>query len=563
MESARVSPPPATVGLVRADLAEMWTIDHPEGDSPSSPESVYDASDLDLESVRTPGFRPSKMKRNDPLAEMLVGVLDPTPKRARASDKHHEAEFACDHLPEVDDNGSTLDDRQTGRSGCFQPSLNAEPPGRLSGRTAHPESAAVTNGSGCSSSGESPGSAACLRGRTNKQVSVASPLRPSSTTASRPQRGSNSKGKESAATRRRLARLPELDSSPLGPVKQVSTRAKAKTRKRDGDVFELSDSTEGEHKPRAKKRHAKDSSPKGLPPPPNSSPLFVDAEAAAPNRHHKRTRLPKSTNQGEIQEHTAENRQQHNTAGDAEQECHLSSASSRRQDNKTSTKRQPCAEGGAQMDLPESSSRKTDASATANRPKPSSTKGNEADLQPEPVHISILSSDSEAARHNAPRLVAMDGSSGAIVPELAVRSDSKWLIHEAGKHSPPPSRFAPPPFRPSRQLGTSGTPQKRSAMGRVPYNDEHHVSDEHPHSMSPPVPTHPGDPVGDNLKPEDIWKQAAADDSPPAILNRVVHVSTLAPLDVCGARDLMTVFSAASSFPEATRRSDPRHCAGL
>ncbi len=86
MEYTRHSSQPATVDLVRADLAEMWTVDELDFESPKRPPSISALSDmLDLEFIPTPGHRPSKTARNDPLPDLLGDILElsPTQKRGR------------------------------------------------------------------------------------------------------------------------------------------------------------------------------------------------------------------------------------------------------------------------------------------------------------------------------------------------------------------------------------------------------------------------------------------------------------------------------------------------
>lgn len=87
MEYTRHSSQPATVDLVRADLAEIWTVDEPEFESPKRQPSISGLSDmLDLEFIPTPGFRPSKTPRKDPLPDLLGDVLELSPTRKRGRD---------------------------------------------------------------------------------------------------------------------------------------------------------------------------------------------------------------------------------------------------------------------------------------------------------------------------------------------------------------------------------------------------------------------------------------------------------------------------------------------
>jgi hypothetical protein len=52
-------------------------------------------------------------------------------------------------------------------------------------------------------------------------------------------------------------------------------------------------------------------------------------------------------------------------------------------------------------------------------------------------------------------------------------------------------------------------------------------SDEQPVlALPPPVPELESCSEEESLSPEDVWKQAVEDDSPPAVLHRIVNVST-------------------------------------
>lgn len=81
MESSRHSPQPATIDLVRADLAELWTIDFPKSPSRASPRISTPASgasdfiDLDLVEIPTVNALGAKKSRQ---SDMHLKVLSPT-----------------------------------------------------------------------------------------------------------------------------------------------------------------------------------------------------------------------------------------------------------------------------------------------------------------------------------------------------------------------------------------------------------------------------------------------------------------------------------------------------
>jgi hypothetical protein len=89
------------------------------------------------------------------------------------------------------------------------------------------------------------------------------------------------------------------------------------------------------------------------------------------------------------------------------------------------------------------------------------------------------------------------------------------------------SGFTPPPsFQPRAQRSNTEIPRRHNTDYALPTNiRDAFFSDEQP-ALPPPVPELESCSDEESLSPEDIWKQAVEDDSPPAVLHRIVNVST-------------------------------------
>ena len=508
MEAARQSSQPATVDLVRADLAEMWTIDHPESNSQRTPAPVFDASDLDLEPVQTPRFRPSKSKKRDTLTDMLAGVLDPTPKQTKGANTRHRAGHADNGSSEASADEDLSEPNQSGRD---QPK--------------------------------------------QQTVTVASPVQ---STVPKPHRQRKSDIKIVAPSTASIDREKRVQQTrqPPTPVNPLSTRTKTKARKRDDDLFELSDSTDMEPeavKPKPRKRQAKGAAPAESRVVLRSNPPIVDSEVGLANRSRKSPRLPKKPVGlpilGELEVEIQQG--DYKTSVDAGQKSELQ-VGPRRHRRNTSSMSKPDSDEEWQMDSPALLSQfesipKGTASSDPPKSSPTLPRENETArlIPPETEDIIMLSSESGNAGDNAPRstsplfleqdqgyMVPSDGSDAPATIEPGFRANPGWPMEDTTELelAPRPSFTSPPSFQPRSLPGAVRILQKHNMMRPLPTRKGGFISDEQPDQVSP-SPMHREALCSDNdrLTPENMWKQAVEDDSPPAVLHRVVSVSTILP----------------------------------
>jgi hypothetical protein len=91
------------------------------------------------------------------------------------------------------------------------------------------------------------------------------------------------------------------------------------------------------------------------------------------------------------------------------------------------------------------------------------------------------------------------------------------------------SGFSPPPsFQPRALRSNTEIPRRHNTDYALPTNiRDAFCSDEQPVlALPPPVPELESCSEEESLSPEDVWKQAVEDDSPPVVLHRIVNVST-------------------------------------
>lgn len=540
MQPPRQSSQPATVDLVRADLAEMWTIDHHESNSQRTAAPFFDASDLDLEPVQTPRFRPSKSTKRDTLTDMLAGVLDPTPKRTKETDSRHRANHTDNGSSKASDEDDLSEPNPIGRDQAKQ-----------------------------------------------QTVAVASPVH---FTVPKPhrQRKSNIKtAASSAASKDRAKRLQQTRPSPI--VNPASTRTKTNGRKRDDDLFELSDSTDIEPevvKPKPRKRQAKGVAPGESRVALQSNLLIVDSEAGRANRSRKSPRLPKKPTGlpilGELEVEIQQ--EDYEPSVDVGRKSELQVGPTRHRKN-TSSMNKSASDEKWQMDspalLPQFASIPKEI-ALSDPPKPSPTLPKETEtarlMPPETEDIIMLSSESGKAGGNAPGstsplfleqdlgyMVTSDGSDAPATIDPGFRTNPGWPIRGTTELelAPRPSFTSPPSFQPHSLPGPVRILQKHNMMHLLPSGRSGFILGEQPDQVSPsPMHREALSSDNDKLTPENMWKQAVEDDSPPAVLHRVVSVSTVPQHQmvlIC-QRQLL---SAVAPFPEAQRRGYSRHCQRL
>ncbi|KAK4044396.1 hypothetical protein C8A01DRAFT_12227 [Parachaetomium inaequale] len=503
MEYTRHSSQPATVDLVRADLAEIWTVDESENDSPRRPPSVSGVSDmLDLEYIPTPGFRPSKAMKRDPLPEILGDFLELSPTR-KGGRNGRLGKQATDHKTPA---GPSKAPRGT-------------QPGHASHIAPRPSNA------------------------NKRKKATAAAESPVSSPASRP-RERQPNGKTAAKASKQAKALP-------APAYRPTTRTRTKA-KRDDDLFELSDVTDTESESRPKKRQAKPSpkqsapkqpSPKEPRAPPQRKVRVADKEVGSPViQRSKPTRVPKKPSGREApRKKPAEaGATITDTATQAYQEAELDLVSDRHVDENTSPMAKPVSsEPPRRITDPESTHQRTDTpEAFASPEPPESPKPLPAapkvrkpllPVPSDPQDVITLSSESgagdAAARSTSPMFMEQDQDVAAeVAPDLAISVNTGSSSDQRSPIRLPLGRrrlgFTPPPsFQPRALKHNSG-----SAGHALPANiRDAFFSDEQPAAPSPsPAPELEPGSGEESLGPENVWKQAVEDDSPPAILHRIV-----------------------------------------
>ncbi|KAK4144871.1 uncharacterized protein C8A04DRAFT_11114 [Dichotomopilus funicola] len=120
MDYTRYSSQPATVDLVRADLAEIWSVDVSEDDGPRRAPSISGISDmLDLEYIPTPKPRPSKISKLSPLPDSPGELLQSSPTLARPNGNRQGGHIGSTVSPRDEDKNISeplLSNLQDGRS---------------------------------------------------------------------------------------------------------------------------------------------------------------------------------------------------------------------------------------------------------------------------------------------------------------------------------------------------------------------------------------------------------------------------------------------------------------
>ncbi|KAK4149003.1 hypothetical protein C8A00DRAFT_19259 [Chaetomidium leptoderma] len=512
MEYTRHSSQPATVDLVRADLAEVWTIDASEVDSPERPPSVSGLSDmLDLEFIPTPGFRPSKAMKKDPLPDMLGDLLELSPSRNKGRDGRHEIRAANKKPLEMGSPGSK--------------------PGRSSHNKLSPSNA-------------------------NKRKHPGQPTETARSPANSPvpkpsqQRQSNGARPASATTRKGPARASKQSKTLPVAADAASTRTKAKARKHDDDVFELSDVTDSEPESRPKKRQLKQPPPKESRPPPARRAPVADEKSGLPISQgpKKSTRVPKKPSGRKAFQ---ENKTESDQTTHVNRRVELDNGSDRHKDENTDTAvRRNSDEQSRMSDTTSKVQKPCDISETLASPKPSKSSPaasrENGPVLPASSHshdVIIVSSESEeeagtAAGTTSPlfveqdekQAVASDGPDIEIGADAGMSSDQthqSWSVglpmnHRRLGFSPPPS------FQPRALADNESIPRGGITEHPLPVAiREAFFSDEAPAPVSLSPSLAQGHCAGEgsgkeSMTPEDAWRHAVEDDSEPAILHRIV-----------------------------------------
>ncbi|KAL2263154.1 hypothetical protein VTK26DRAFT_7978 [Humicola hyalothermophila] len=526
MESARESSQPLTVDLFRADLAEVWPTDHPDSDINSkSPVAAIDDDYLDLERIQTPGPWTSESKK-DILADMLAGVLDPTPKRRKELNHGVGACSVSSEAPEAAGAQDVSPHEQSDRSENAQLTEDVAQPTTSHGTRIHKRPSPRTVP------------------KSPEHETTAPPVASGAlTTVQRPEPAHEAAARPTAATRVAKRQVVML-GKPSKATSQTSSRIKSNVRKEECDLYSLSSSSDVEAASQAKRRKKQAAAPRASH---NASRniLITADRAVVPSNSERRTKKPagrrvrKPRQVGiahqEWPEKVSHDGQDHDVEGRA------SLSGETRLENQTIT-----AAGNFNDEtetnlyapiIPTQSRLMECGVIPAPVPSPTSPTQHEP-LQPavsNQADATVLSSDSSekrrteydpastsplivepnhghAAPHNKPDVTMLIKPT---VPPALV-----WPVRGIGGLDQMTLDLSPPSFQPK-------------SLARVPKEEEMKPSrrtakcifapDEPSTSCtnSPSTDASPS-PQRDPAKPEDIWRQAVADDSPPEVLHRIV-----------------------------------------
>ncbi|KAL2136995.1 hypothetical protein VTI74DRAFT_10471 [Chaetomium olivicolor] len=520
MDYTRYSSQPATVDLCRADLAEIWTVDDPGVESPK-PASVSDSSDmLDLEYIPTPGCRPLKSMKKDPLPDLLNGVLDQTPSRKGRNDSQEQDatnkpsssgnDEATQAIYEFD--SPSVSHHQTKkqkleRSSC----LGGQQP--QAGRDQSTRQLVLTL--------DSPGS----HSRQSRDA-IAKPAPPS-------------KAKKGPARQSKQIKI-----SPK-PAKPASTRTMNRAKKRD-DIFELSDSTDIDES-RPKKRQAKEPpSQKFLASPSQKARARDKKNAMTTGKKGKPSRVPRKLAVHLDPRRFPSSEEASPPLGaieavvdDQGEEPALDST--RNIDQKFCTTSKSLAKNQLQVGNPAWTARSTKSRRETRGAE--LTNQTHAELRQKELPVPGWSGPGEVIMvpsDSAKEMDAVSGSTSSLFMEQdqghPAASDSPDVTvtvqpgigvdHGLLLRSPIENRclgFTPPPsFQPCAFPRLAASSQNQNMKGMMPSAGEGLFSDGHAGSISPPTAPVVGPDVEDSMVPEDAWKQVVEDDSPPTVLHRIV-----------------------------------------
>ncbi|KAK3300742.1 uncharacterized protein B0H64DRAFT_334247 [Chaetomium fimeti] len=480
MDYTRYSSQPATVDLVRADLAETWTIDGFDFESPQRSPSVSRVSDmLDLEYIPTPRPPTSKTTKRDPLPEILGDFLELSPTRKK---RQNESQERLDTHKLNPPGGSQFRDSKTNkRKGPNQLTAAADSP--------------------IKSSVPKPGKTTTLSTATKGPAKVSNQAK--------------------------------------APPRSLPTRANAKRGTGGDDLFELSDVTDTESESRPKKRQAKLPSPKGRQSFPQRKARTTEKGARSPiTRKSKPTPAPKKPSSRDAprkSKASAGPTSTDKTAHTNEEEA--SSTPNSQDDELTPTMARSTSNERSRKNDSVFTFQTTDgpgniASPEPPKPSPVSVKQNDVCLQApsKPHDVITLSSESAdadraATESNSPMFMdrSQENVPAEAPPDISITINTGLSSDKQSPKGPPVDR---------RCLGsTPPTSFQPDALGHRHQSIEHCLpariqeaffSDEQPVAPSP-SPAPESEP---NLEEcsgvEDIWKQVVEDDSSPAILHRIV-----------------------------------------
>jgi hypothetical protein len=351
---------------------------------------------------------------------------------------------------------------------------------------------------------------------------------------------SSTAGKEPATASKHAKVLP-------GTANPAPARTKPKARKQDSDLFELSDVTDTEAESRPKKRQAKQTSSKNpsVPPPGSARPAERKRNSQA-GQGRRTTRVPKKPSARVVSPNNKVELEpaKSNTAAAGNQGAGLDAGLQQHDDKITSPphKSDPLEQTRTAHQVPITQSVNTAQFKFSDPPTSSPVAPKETEpvlplvaKSREVISLSSESPDSSngAAGSTSPMFVEQDQVQAVASPSpaIAITGTSKVRPDE-----PSPTRlsmacnrlgFTPPPSFQPRALGNN-TAISRSLKTDRPLPAvirEAFFSDERPAASPSPVREPEPSPGEDSPSAEELWSQAVEDDSPPAILHRIVTVS--------------------------------------
>jgi len=545
MDYTRHSSQPATVDLVRADLAEIWTIGEDKIESPERPPSVSGVSDmLDLEYIPTPGLRPSKTIRKDPLPSLLGDILEVSPSRKRGR-SNPDGRYFSSKPSRTGNKKSSQHVQSRNRPAKDSTTATSSPAAHLISPEELHDSPRATQKPTRPASLEQPPANANQRCRPKQQTEGTgnSPMVSPTPNPRRPQESNTKPAPPSTAPKGST----RLSKTRPGTSNLASTRTKNKARKQDDDVYDLTD-TDTDEDPRPKKRQAKPSSPKQARLPPDSKARNANEGGARAgtvlNQGNKstgttRTRVPKKPsrrdvargNEMEVEPIHSDTAVYDDQALDLNIDPENKPIPARA---KSEFDQQP------QLAGPKSAALKTGSPQESLSPKlpghlalASSEKESLHLAAPEPREVITVSSESpgegDAVRGSTSPLfieqdqqhVTSDGPDIAVTVNPASSSDqrlpTRLLTNHVGLGFTPPPSFQPHAFSKRPQTHSVGRPLPAALRQAF-------LSDAQPEISPSPSPELDPSSEGD-LNPDDIWKHAVKDDAPPVIMHRIVTVS--------------------------------------
>jgi hypothetical protein len=540
MAYTRHSSQPATVDLVRADLAEFWTIDESEADIPKKPPSVSGISDmLDLEYIPTPRPGPSKTMRKDPLPDILGDFLELSPTR--------KGERNDAHGKQATKSSGTRNEQSRN-----QDSTTA---GRLSTPVNHASSSSGPDNP--ADAGQKQGHSppleplpqhASKRKRHNQPTKTAdSPVDPP-VPKPRRQRQSNVKSVASSTAGKGPVKTSKNANVLLpGTANPAPARSKPKARKQGDDLFELSDVTDTEGESRPKKRQAKQTSSKKPSAPPARTAQAAERKRNAPagqGRGITRVAKKPTAHVAPPSERVELETLKSNTVAAGNEGAGSDTGSNQVDDKNTSPLHKLDPAGQIRMDQQAPITRTASTSQVKFSDSRTSSPATPREAEPvlpvvaNSLKVISLSSGSPDANNGAAGLTspmfveqhqvqAVAGPS----PDIAITGSSEMRPNEVSPTRQSAARerltFTPPPSFQPRALGNStDIPRNLNTYRPLPADiREAFFSDERP--AASPLPAREPEPCPgeESPRPEDIWSQAVDHDSPPAILHRIVTVS--------------------------------------